>query len=793
MPDMKSHLQISVRNLVEFVFRQGDLSFFLGPSPSAIEGIRAHQVIQNSRPEPYRKEVPVSILIQDEEIELKVEGRIDGVFDHPDIPMIEEIKTTLSDTLFDSANGKEVHWAQLKVYAYIYGMQKEATRMKTQLTYFHLLKNKTTQHLAEFTMDELEDFFHRVIGAYIDWIKVIIQWQRTRDRSIEAATFPYPAYRKGQKELAKAVYYTLLEGKRMMVQAHPGIGKTMAIIFPALKILARGETGKIFYLTARTTGQQAAEEAVSELGEQGLRLKRVTITAREKICPYNHYECSSDCPLAAGYFDRLSDGLTYAFQHHDDLSRHEVEKISEQLRLCPYAFSRELALWADMVIADFNYAFDPGASLQYFSADNGDALPPILLVDEAHNLVDRGREMYSVEIRKSEIMKMRKSFKGDSPEIHRQLTNLNNRLNRIKRRIINENNPFLEPKELKGLMRQQRKCMDQLITRLMSPRPIPFMRQFLELMGTVLGFIRIRDMHDKSYQNFGEYQEMSRDFRLKLFCMDPSNHLEQIYRQCQGIIMFSATMSPMPYYKRLLGLEECIELKVPSPFPAENFRLMINSHISTLYRQREASKKEVGRAILAMVRQRLGNYFAFFPSYQYLIKVQEVIVQENQDLNIVAQTPNMTASERKNYLSHFVDTEDPERSTLGLAVMGGIFGEAIDLPGNRLLGVAIVGVGLPAITLEGELMKEYFAEGGLAGFDYAYQFPGLNRVFQGIGRVIRSEQDRGIALLIDQRYAQHRYYAHLTQQWQPVLVKNQEEMEQQLASFWEKANGRNSA
>ncbi len=776
---MKKVLKIAVRDLVAYALRSGDLAFEFLSSARPVEAIRIHQKIQQSRGENYQAEVAVSHDIDTDLFTLAIGGRIDGIYRDSNPVLIEEIKTTAHSLDHFEHHENPIHWGQVKSYAYIFARDHNLKEIDTRLTYYQLDTGEIRNFQKHHTTDELESFFQGLVADYLQWAETIVRWKMLRDDSIHKLEFPFNTYRRGQREMAVDVYRTIKNESQLLVQAATGIGKTMAAVFPAVKAIAEGISTKIFYLTARTTGRIAAEKALDDLRQGGLKLKSLTITAKDKICFNPDSACNpEECNFACGHFDRINVALKDIFLR-DAFTRQAVEQVAHSNQVCPFEFALELSLWADCIICDYNYAFDPRVFLRrFFLEDEGNFA---FLIDEAHNLVDRSREMFSAEIFKQPLLEVRRAVRRELPQIYKNLGKINSWMIKA-RKICEDSGPARHEKEPPdSLFPSLRRFL--LMTERWLCRNIKtaYREELLDLYFKISGFMRVAEQFDESYVTC--YEKIEKDLKLKLFCVDPSIQLKDALNRCQAAVFFSATMTPMAYFKQILGCDESANhLILQSPFPSENFRLLISDRVSTLYRRRESTKIQISRAICTFINQKKGNYLIFFPSYKYLQMVYEIFKADCSESDHILQTPSMSESERDTFLQHF--KQDNSNSLVGFAVMGGIFGEGIDLVGERLSGAVVVGVGLPGISLERELIREYFAETLKAGFEFAYQYPGINRVLQAAGRVIRSETDRGVVLLIDQRYATYSYRSLLLKQWETTKVKDHRQVAEELKKFW---------
>lgn len=811
-PESPRVITVSVRALVDFVLRTGDLAgdtAFSSPA-RAQAGVRGHQRLQKERPDGYEKEVPIACEIPGEGFVARIQGRMDGVLREPGRLLIEEIKTTAGRVMEER---DPIHWAQLKLYAAMCARQQSGEAIRIQLTYFELESGAITEFAEDVDRPGLEAFFDEVTQPYLAWAAGVDRWRTTRNAAIKQLAFPYSKYRPGQRQLAVTVYRSLVAGRKLFVEAPTGIGKTISVLFPAIKALGEGHFVRLFYLTSKTMGRTVAEKALEDLRMAGLRLRSITLTAKEKICFNQGQACDPrTCPYAVGYFDRIKSAVTDALTH-DALNRGDIEELGRQHLVCPFELSLDASLWMDVIIGDYNYAFDPAASLKRFFAEDPEDCA--FLVDEAHNLVDRARDMFSAELRKTPLRELQKTIKDPLPDCARALDRVIRSFNATWRAaqaasgneatpdedvtlpaLKDANLPADASTDLTVLARQEGRVVlkglpDDWLNRLrqftrkaeawlMFNRPAPWREELLGLYFEAAAFLRIAELYDDRFVTILE--SIGRELRVRLFCLDPSAQLRRVLERARATVFFSATLSPMDYFRDLLGGDPSAPtLRLDSPFPPEHLRLLIHSGISTRYRDRAATYDTVARVIATAAHARRGNYLVYFPSYEYMRAVHERFAQLDSDYEILLQTSDMDEAAREAFLNSFQSDAAPR---IGFAVMGGFFGEGIDLAGDRLIGAIVVGVGLPQLCLERDLIRDYFAARGLDDFDYAYTFPGMNRVLQAAGRVIRSETDRGVVLLIDTRFGQVRYRDLRPPWWQPMMVREESTLAQLLAEFW---------
>ncbi|MHB9155242.1 MAG: ATP-dependent DNA helicase [Endomicrobiales bacterium] len=785
--------------------RTGDLVSGFTFGVRASDGIRFHQALQKANRERYAgeaeylSEVPLSLAVETEELVLEVGGRVDGIVLSEGGVTIEEIKTTAEDLDAFTEETNPLHWAQARCYAHLYAAAHGGEKLLVRLTYFQVDTRRTRSFEKLFSAVELREFFDRLVEKYLGWAKTLRDWAEVRDRSIRALEFPYPAYRVGQREFAVEVYKAIRDGKRIFAQAPTGTGKTMAALFPAVKSAGEGHTAKLFYLTAKTSTRAIAEKAFDAMRARGLRFKTVTITAKEKTCFSPGAACGpEECPFAKGYYDRVGEALQEIFAR-DALTRPAVEDCARAHRLCPFEFSLDLSLWMDGIICDYNYVFDPRVYLRRFFEDDGEAGSPgnyTFLIDEAHNLVDRSREMFSAALGKEAVLGLKQALKGGRKKRAPGLKKLHDALEEVNDWFI-EARKTCEPLERYGRaegFRVQKEAPEGLYLplreflraaeKLLAARAeYPFREALLQQYFEVHRFLRTSEDYDERYVTW--FERRGNDVIAKLFCIDPSSLLASALKRGNAAAFFSATLAPLEYFNKVLGGDEdSPRLRLPSPFPKENLLVLLDDRVSTTYRERPFTYGRVSEGIASLAGGKTGNYLVFFPSYAYMKEVCRLFREQNPHLDVVAQKEGMTEAEREGFLERFAGGRD--KTLVGFAVMGGIFGEGIDLIGDRLSGVVIVGVGLPQISLERDIIQEYYRETLGLGFEYAYVFPGMNKVLQAVGRLIRSETDRGAALLLDERFARPLYRSLMPPEWLPLeKMRGSAHAAQVIKDFWE--------
>ena len=775
-------IRISVRNLVEFILREGDIDNRKAglPDKEAMQlGGRIHRKIQRQMGSDYHAEVPLKITVPCEGFAIQIEGRADGIQKTADGVVVDEIKGVLRELEYiEKPVG--VHLAQAKCYGYIYGKQQELDSITVQMTYCQMETEEVKRFQETFSIEELERWFFDIVMQYEKWARFQIEWRQTRDATIKEAEFPYP-YREGQRELVTSVYRTILRKKKLFIQAPTGVGKTMTTIFPAVKAVGEGLGDKIFYLTAKTITRTVAEQAFQILKKNGLQYKVATLTAKEKICFCEKAECNPDvCPYAKGHFDRVNDAVYEMITTMEEMSRENIETQAKKHSVCPFEMGLDVSLWVDAIICDYNYVFDPNAHLKRFFSE-GKKGEYLFLIDEAHNLVERGREMYSAVLYKEEFLQMKKAVRYESVKLTRQLEGCNQMLLEMKR----ECQTYKEYNSISHFALKLLNVMNGLQKLLEEKEQVD--EEVLEFYFHVRNFLNIYEEVDENYVIYTELEEGG-DFKLKLFCVNPAVKLQNFLSQGNSTVFFSATLLPIRYYKKLLSVEtDDYAVYAHSPFKEANRLLVLGQDVSTKYTRRGYEMYERFAIYIKNVMQaKPGNYLVFFPSYRFMEEVRETFERyRTEEMCCMIQEQNMNEQDREAFLQEF--EAEREGSLAGFCVMGGIFSEGIDLTKERLIGAMIVGTGLPQVCNEREILKQYFDRHGENGFDYAYLYPGMNKVLQAAGRVIRTEEDKGVIALLDDRFAGRRYLEIFPREWRKLTYCNVKTIGEKVEQFWENA------
>lgn len=761
-------LRISVRNLIEFVKRSGDIDRGFYSNSRAMAGIYAHKKLQALYSSSYKKEVFLSTSISISDFNLTVEGRADGIgYDEKTcLYVIDEIKSTSRDLDELDYDSNILHWAQAKTYAYIYAKNKNLDRINVRLSYFHLPTSQIKKIDHEFSFEELSDFFNELIVSYLEFSKRLTEWKEIRNESIKACRFPFKNYRVGQREMAVAVYNTISKTNKLFVQAPTGIGKSMSVIFPSIKAIGEDKLDKIFYLVSRSTGKITAQDSLFKLMDRGLRIKYLTLTAKEKICINDEVKCNpKDCPFAKGHFDRVNDAIIDIFDSVDEFKRSNIEKYSRLHLVCPFEFQLDLANFSDFIIGDYNYAFDPIVYLKRFF--EGSLESYVFLVDEAHNLVDRAREMYSAEFKLNDLMLL-DEYLPKSLKINRA-----NNLKAISEFNLLAKTRFFSYQAFANLNEALEKLMYSLNDYLIKYKEDEHYDEILNIYFNLFSYNKIYQYYNKDFVSLKE------ENTIKILCLDSGDIFKDILKNARASVFFSATLEPLKYYGNLLGADEnTYYYKIKSPFDTNKLLVLRDKKILTTYKYRKNFVADIVR-LLKLFTEKKGNYIFFFPSYAYM----EMVYEEYKkiDEKVIIQSRQMTETDRSEFLLKFKFQEDLR----AFAVMGGAFSEGIDLLGKRLIGVAIISVGIPQISFERNILKNHFQNKLKKGYDYAYIYPGMVKVNQSGGRVIRSEDDKGVVLLIDKRFSIEPYSKLLPSHWIVEDFYSDKDIKKRLGEFWE--------
>ncbi len=801
-------LRISVRNLVEFLCREGDIDSRTGgvSEKNAMEaGTKAHKKIQKSMGPDYRAEVMLRREIPQQNYDVIIEGRADGIFFSEDaIPYIDEIKGTYADVRhFPKA--VPVHRAQAMCYAYIYLMENELERIGVRMTYVNLEYENVRYFEEIFSKKEICVWFESLMTELTKWGDYVIQARECRDNTIRNLQFPFE-YREGQYDLAGSVYKAIRQGKELFIQAPTGVGKTLSTVFPSVKAMGDGLGEKLFYLTAKTITRTAAEEAFSLLRKGGLIFKTVTITAKDKVCflcaeheeddaltidgttyaYQNHPVCNPrSCPYAKGHLDRVNDAVYDLITHESVISRTTIEEYAAKHRVCPFEFTLDVTYWMDGIICDYNYAFDPHVHLKrFFETAKSEYL---FLIDEAHNLVDRAREMYSAQINKDRVLELKRLMTDVDKKVCSALERCNKNLLSLKK-LCEDKYYILHEGECATLEVNMYRLQEELSRFMEENADFEDMDTVANFFFDVMHFNEIVEVVD---QNYVTYEEETDDgFVLRMYCVNPAKNLKTYLDTARSGIFFSATLLPIHYYKELLsGNKEDYAIYAKSTFDPNNRLLLIGRDVTSRYTHRnEEEYLKVRDYIHSMANGKVGNYFVFFPSYQYMFEVYDLCQRLGDDecFELVMQEKIMKEGDKESFLARFARSveETSDKTLIAFCVMGGSFSEGIDLKKEQLIGTLIVGTGLPSLNTASQILRGFYDKQSKNGYEYAYVYPGMNKVLQAAGRVIRTEEDYGVVILLDDRFLSGQYKSLFPREWNNYKTVTRANAAQEILDFW---------
>lgn len=777
---MAPQLKLSVHQLVDFLLRTGDIDNRIYNKASMSEGSRIHAIYQKKQSSYYQSEVYLKNTFYIDGFEITLEGRADGVIVLPRRVIIDEIKSTVIDLDEFKESQNAWHLGQAECYALMYALANDLEEIDIRLTYISQVDNRQKIFEYHYKTEGLEKNVINLLHQYLSFYEIIYRNKINRNLSSETLEFPFNNFRQGQRELSKYCYGIALKGGKLFVEAPTGIGKTMSTLFPFVKSFKDGHSEKIFYLTAKTSGREAAFNACLLLKEKGFKGSMIEITAKEKICFQTGATCNPDeCPFAKDYYLKIQQVIRESIILYDYFNYERIVDIASKYEVCPFELELDLSLYTDIIICDYNYLFDPMVYMRRYFDD--DASSYIALIDEAHNLVERGRDMYSTIISYQRYLEMKKSLTNFQNKDYKNIIKRFNKLWKKIKELYEDEISIIDDIDCSYL-----RVFEKFITVcqvILRKHPDVVNNTFLDFFFDVNRFLKLYELYDDSFSLMIE-KSSKNECNIKLLCLDPSRQLSRTTSNLFASVFFSATLSPSDYYVDVLGgNEDDPLLNLPSPFPKENLLLMVQPNISTKYKDRDKTYDKVASSIKSFIENKVGNYFVFFPSYAYLNSVLECFEIDN--INLIVQSKDMKEMDKNNFLNQF--KSNPTITTVGFVVLGGAFSEGIDLIDDRLIGAVVVGVGLPTISFERNLIKKYYDEKEGKGYLFSYVNPGMNRVMQAVGRVIRSETDKGMILLIDDRFL-HRTYQHLFKnEWNHYkVVYSEDEIKRLSADFWKK-------
>lgn len=739
MANRKRHLKysVAVRTLCEFTAKQGDLDLRFTPSPSAQEGMAGHVAVTSRRDAGYQAEITLA----GEFKQLSVRGRADGY--DPAQNRLEEIKTFRGDLDRLPDNHRHLHWAQVKMYGWLLCQKLELPEVDLALVYFDIGSQKETVLTERHSADALRRFFEDQCERFLRWAGQELAHRAARDEALVSLRFPHASFRPGQRQLAESVYKAASAGCCVLAQAPTGIGKTVGTLFPLLKACPGQALDKIFYLAAKTSGRGLALDALALIKDSApaLPLRVIELVARDKACEHPDKACHGEsCPLAQGFYDRLPSAREDALAG-DRMDRESLRTVALAHGICPYYLAQDLVRWCDVVVGDYNYYFDLNALLHGLTTMNQWRIG--VLVDEAHNMLERARKMYTAELNQAGFNLMRKSAPA---VLKKALDRVSRNWNSLHKEQDSgyQVHPAVPDKFMTALQQAVTAMTDYLIE-----YPAGADEKLQRFYFDALHFARIAEL-------FGDHslfdvtkEASSHESVLCLRNIIPASFLKQRFSAARCAVLFSATLSPWHFYSDTLGLpENTVWVEVASPFTAEQLSVRVVSDISTRYRHRDDSIAPIVDLIARQYHAQPGNYMTFFSSFDYLQKAVTQFSIRHPDIPIWTQSRKMDESEREHFLARFT----PSGQGIGFAVLGGAFAEGIDLPGARLIGAFVATLGLPQVNPVNEQVRQRMHDVFGAGHDYTYLYPGIQKVVQAAGRVIRTQSDRGVVYLIDDRF-----------------------------------------
>ncbi len=770
---MTKTIKLGIRQLVEFSCRSGDLGYQAQPAVSATEGIRTHQKIQKRYRHQASAEHPLRHIVKIDEYQVELGGRVDLLFVNETPPRVEEIKTVYRFTKDTLTSYAEPHWAQAKCYAACYAIDQQLDEVSVSLNFVKLFSAEEHREVRTYHQADLVTWLEQVLRRYLDWHRLVSRERENTVTSAHDLAFPFDSFRQQQHSFAAQVYRGIQQGNRLLIEAPTGSGKTISTLFPSVKAIGEDLADQIIYLSAKTSGQNEAVKAIETMISQGLQASYLVIQAKAKccacVCDQGEITDEGKCRRTLGFFDRLPAAREKLMQIRR-LSIGSIRAVADEYLLCPFELSLQILPWVDIVICDLNYIFDPLVQLSYFKTDSK---RKVLLIDEMHNLVDRARGMYTACINRKQIKHCARA--ANSTAVSRAVNSVATALDKCGRSLTDDETIGNEVPEL--LTRAASRFSEKLGIDLFNNKQVA--SETLEFAKAIFRFQCINNLYSEHHRTISKKPVTQRE--VKLICLNAFEYLREIYPLFSSVCGFSATLSPANYFLQALGFDkDARAIRLDSSFPPQHLQVSICSNVDTRYRQRDQYISQICATIYAAYAARPGNYLVFFSSYHFMHKVHDHFERHYAGIDTMLQIRAADDAQRSDFLSHYFERDN----TLGFAIMGGVFAEGIDYAGSSLIGVIIVGVGMPQANTEQRLIQDDFERMRMNGFDFAYRFPGLTRVQQSAGRVIRSETDRGVVILVDNRFRQIAYRQYLPPHWQARECSDIHALQQSLNQFW---------
>ena len=798
-------IEMSVRLLCETALMRGALDSSRRSSREAMaDGARIHRKLQAEAGGYYNPEVSLTNTSSYGGLYYTVSGRADGVIRREDALVVDEIKCVRSVEFY--APPKDVFLAQMKCYAYFLAVREGLEKIGGRITYYNTDNEKIRYFNYSFLTDELRGFYFDLLSK-VHWRAEFVRNHTVNEiPHASIARFPYPELREGQEIMIRECYSAMKKGKRLFAEAPTGTGKTISSLYPAVRVLGEGGADKIFYLTSKASTRSEAYRASGKLFEAGVKLRTVVVTAKEQVCMCGAKLCGmtgranlcnpKDCEYTRQYYDRVDQAIQELLNGGNGYPRKLICEVAKKYGICPYELSLDLSELCDIIICDYNYAFDPSVYFRrYFAPENMGKRKYIFLVDEAHNLADRARDMYSAQLKLSDFVSVLKKLLSEDISFAELITELETMasvfmsLRRYCRDNLTKNADGTESGFFMSSVPVERlnKALDIFKLKvdpwLRKNKEHPLSNEISDLMLKVRKYIVVNECFDKGFRSYIEIS--GGDITAKTYCLDPSPIMDALLNRAHSSVLFSATLTPREYFVDVLGgRKNSVDISLPSPFDTENLCVAVADYISTRFEDRKKNAAKFASIIAASVCSKPGNYIAYFPSYACLEEVLKVFVRRYPQVETVVQKQGMNIREREVFLGSFKD--DSGHLRVGFCVLGGAFAEGVDLPGSRLIGSIIFGVGLPGLSNERNIIQEYFDMNEGNGYDYAYTYPGMNNVLQAAGRVIRRDDDMGIVVLVDDRYGAPKYRELFPEHWSNVkYAGNAQSLAEIIRRFWE--------
>lgn len=780
-------LNLSVHQVVDFLFRSGDIDDRVFNTATMLEGTRLHKYYQDRQGAKYTKEVYLKGQFFVGDYLLNIDGRCDGVIKENNKIYIEEIKTC--NTSLEKFHEENFRWhlAQAEIYALIYSLDYDLDEINIVLTYLSQTKKDVLKKNFYYDFDDLKQNVYEYLYEYVRYLDIFELKRVERDESLKNLNFPFKELRNGQEILIKSIRKSIESKDSVFIEASTGSGKTISSLYGAIKEIKCNNIDKIFYTTPKNSGFSSAKKAMNIFLNNGVKLITTEVIAKEKMCINKNKKrkCNIDeCPFAKDYYTKLKDILKEALGGDDYIfDERTIKAIARKNQICPFELSLDLTNYSDVIICDYNYIFDPIASFKRYFLNPDKEYRKLLLVDESHNLIDRGTNMFTASLSVSSFLNSLKTLsKIKNKKIMKIVDNLKEYFINIDNFDFGEKNNYILEDFEEGFI-EKLKHYDIEIKEYLRKHKRTKFEKLDDFNREIYRFILIYDTYEENKDKYKLFISKDKeDVVVCIYCLDFSSLIKNRVFTFIGSVFFSATLSPLNYYtNRILGRDNCLTYTIPSPFKKENFKVLLDPYTSLLYKDRLLTLEKVKKEIEIFVTSKVGNYMIFAPSFEYLNLLKNSLKIDG--INIFYQDKNMLSESKEEFLDNFI--ENTLITNVGVCVLGGSFSEGIDLVGDRLIGVVVIGIGLPTVSFENNLKKDYFDSLGLNGYEYSYLNVGLNKVTQAVGRVIRTKDDKGMVLLIDKRFKYKTYEDLFLNAWSNYkVIKKADDIKEEVEKFY---------